>query len=430
MALKDNDFYATEYPGTDAGLVAALAYITSGGKVWVGPGDLSLSSVITVPEQATLILGAGTYTMSGSASFVLSNKSTLRGQGMYSTTLAASATTSVTGMIRNANTDGTQQACYIEHLGISGNKSAGATITAGISLAALYVGTTIRSVLIIQCSGNGIKLDGSTYGLGQMLLDDIIVTTSNDHNILITGACDSVYGVQITSESAAAGKAQIKITRSNPDNASFGHTLMGVHFEGTAACDGLLLDSCASTCVIGIVNDGTNANNVIKITGSVTGSDGAFGSAGHTFRNVFGNYTTIIDDQVSGVTVGNSQGRFVQEYICPKQVQSGGNDLYTGQIIGLQYQRQGIDVASAAALTLGNGNFFTVTGTADITSITTAARDAGRIVTLLFSGTAGTTGLTDGSNLKIAGNLAYTPDDTITLISNGTNWYEICRSVN
>ena len=87
------------------------------------------------------------------------------------------------------------------------------------------------------------------------------------------------------------------------------------------------------------------------------------------------------------------------------------------------------DVASTAAVTLpAAGDFFTVTGTAAITSI--VADYADRRVTLKFSGTAAAAGLTDGSNLKLSANLAYTPDDTITLVCDGTNWYEVGRSVN
>lgn len=91
-------------------------------------------------------------------------------------------------------------------------------------------------------------------------------------------------------------------------------------------------------------------------------------------------------------------------------------------------QFKGADVASTAAMTLGVGNVFTITGTADITSIT--ARPAGTIVVLIFSGAAATTGLTDGSNLVLAGNFGYTANDTITLVSDGTNWIETGRSVN
>lgn len=89
-----------------------------------------------------------------------------------------------------------------------------------------------------------------------------------------------------------------------------------------------------------------------------------------------------------------------------------------------------ISVASTATMAIpdGIGEFYTVTGTADITSITASWR--GRRVTLLFSGTAATNGVVDGSNLKLASTLAYTPDDTITLVCDGTNWYETARSVN
>lgn len=85
-------------------------------------------------------------------------------------------------------------------------------------------------------------------------------------------------------------------------------------------------------------------------------------------------------------------------------------------------------VASANALTLPPGAVVIVSGTANITSIT--AGHVGREVTLLFTGTNASTGVTDGSNLKLASNLVYTPDDTITLWCDGTNWFEKGRSVN
>jgi hypothetical protein len=89
-------------------------------------------------------------------------------------------------------------------------------------------------------------------------------------------------------------------------------------------------------------------------------------------------------------------------------------------------------IASAAAITVPiAGELFTVTGTADITSIAaTAGAWAGRRVTLVFTGAAAATGLTDGNNLKLAGNFAYTADDSITLMCDGTNWFETSRAVN
>jgi hypothetical protein len=80
-------------------------------------------------------------------------------------------------------------------------------------------------------------------------------------------------------------------------------------------------------------------------------------------------------------------------------------------------------VASAATITLPGGPWTQVTGTTTITSI--AASRPGRTVTLQFTGALT---LTDGSNLKLAGNYVTSADDTITLLSDGTNWVEVARS--
>jgi hypothetical protein len=103
-----------------------------------------------------------------------------------------------------------------------------------------------------------------------------------------------------------------------------------------------------------------------------------------------------------------------------KQVVGGGGFLRNSALTVL-------DVASVAgAITLPVlGDFFTLSGANTVTSIT--ASWAGRQVTLLTTSTAG---LADGSNLKL--NLAFigSADATITLRCNGTNWYEVARSVN
>lgn len=86
----------------------------------------------------------------------------------------------------------------------------------------------------------------------------------------------------------------------------------------------------------------------------------------------------------------------------------------------------GTTVASSATVTLpDDGEYFIISGTTTITSVT--AKHAGKRVTLKFSGALT---FTDGSNLVLAGNFVTTADDTITLISDGTNWIETGRSVN
>lgn len=99
--------------------------------------------------------------------------------------------------------------------------------------------------------------------------------------------------------------------------------------------------------------------------------------------------------------------------------------LYDGSVwVAMQRIAKGADVASATTTTLGtDGNFFDITGTTGITSI--AAMTAGLIVFLQFDGVVT---VTDGSNLKLNGNFTSAAGDSLTLISDGTNWWEIARN--
>jgi len=88
----------------------------------------------------------------------------------------------------------------------------------------------------------------------------------------------------------------------------------------------------------------------------------------------------------------------------------------------------GSNVASAATMTLGVGNVFHITGTTNITTMNTCdSTTAGLTVTLIFDGVLT---LTDGNNLKLAGNFVTTADDTATLVCDSSNWIEVARSVN
>jgi len=91
------------------------------------------------------------------------------------------------------------------------------------------------------------------------------------------------------------------------------------------------------------------------------------------------------------------------------------------------YLGGGAAVASATAMPLPTGNVFHVTGTTDITSITATNLQSGVVITLIFDGVLN---FTDGSNLKLASTMATTADDTITLVYDGSSFFEIGRSVN
>ena len=84
-------------------------------------------------------------------------------------------------------------------------------------------------------------------------------------------------------------------------------------------------------------------------------------------------------------------------------------------------------VASSATLILPPGeDVFVISGTTGITGIT-ATGWTGRTVRLVFQGSLT---VTDGSNLKLAGDFVTTANDVLTLTCDGTNWYECSRSAN
>lgn len=84
-------------------------------------------------------------------------------------------------------------------------------------------------------------------------------------------------------------------------------------------------------------------------------------------------------------------------------------------------------IGSAASIVIPIGaNSCFVSGVTGITSITAPGR-SNATITLIFQGILT---VTDGGNLKLAGNFVTTADDTLTLTCDGTNWYEVARSVN
>jgi hypothetical protein len=87
---------------------------------------------------------------------------------------------------------------------------------------------------------------------------------------------------------------------------------------------------------------------------------------------------------------------------------------------------RGADVPSGSSIVL-TGNIVHVTGTTNITSITTTGIESGTEVTLIFDGVLT---FTDGGNLVLAGNFVTTAGDSITLVYDGTNFIEKSRSVN
>lgn len=402
-------FYAESYGLTVAGVQMALdeAEAGGGGTVFVpSTANIQISDTsVKVPNRVRL-MGFG--------------------EGGSTPTFKCTAAANVSAMIENKTQDGTQEYCWIERIQVDGNKGAGAVATSGIYLKGVFANSQVKDCTVTGVSGDGISAVGHTANSahGPVTMSGLYVVSNGGHNILISGPANAYGLYNITSEIPGTGKSCLRIVNAGTV-ASFGHVISNFYSEANdATALSIDLNGCSNVSVDGAVFNGTTIASLVKISGTVVGSDGAFAAAGHVLRNLYANLTTIVDDTVSGVTVGNAQGRFVRYYHSPI---APATDLDKSQVVGLQQQRKGAALVAAAALTPGEGNYFVVSGNTGITSITAAARDNGRIIVLHFSGTPT---ITDGSNLIMAGNLVASADDTLTLVCDGTNWIEIARSVN
>ena len=227
------------------------------------------------------------------------------------------------------------------------------------------------------------------------------------------------YGI-FTGAGAGAGPMVIKrnIVKSSGLSAIAAINASVSPSTGLDVCDNTIIDSGQYSILIDYFNDVTVRGN--SCTGSATTAGGYDIGLSNVLRATVSENTFM---EPGGFRVGPMA--LVGIDISADR-NSNVNVLTTGTVT--TYANNGVvGVAGAVTLTLPLlGQIFLVSGSLTTTSIT-ATGNAGRMVVLISQ--ANLT-LTDGSNLKIAGNFVGTADDTITLICDGTNWFEVSRSVN
>ena len=111
---------------------------------------------------------------------------------------------------------------------------------------------------------------------------------------------------------------------------------------------------------------------------------------------------------------------------------SVGGDL----VVGDRFQgNKGPDIVGAATITLGDGNYFDITGNTNIDFMTTTGWQTGSVVVLQFDANSGANDNTvsppaNTAAFDLAGDFTASSGDTLTIIFDGTFWREISRSVN
>jgi hypothetical protein len=138
-----------------------------------------------------------------------------------------------------------------------------------------------------------------------------------------------------------------------------------------------------------------------------------------------GGYTTAVAGYLQSTTIGSTYSAHAID-ATTWQVDSMTGTWTDGTatwVDGAQILNAAI--ASATAMAAPTARIQHVSGTTTVTSISAGGQPG--MYTLIFDDVLT---FTDGNNLKLAGNFVTTADDSITVLFDGSNYYETSRSVN
>ena len=248
------------------------------------------------------------------------------------------------------------------------------------------------------------KLVRKTAGGGGTALSSITAAVgSND--------IDNGTGLQEWRWNALAGNSGLKLSSTSTAAASNLQRVLDITLSGA--------NSNASQTTRGAnisnTHSGTTSTNVgmsADASGGTTNIAGYFSSASAT-----NNYGIIVN--------GGSSGFGVISPTMKVQVQGRFGQYYNN-----------IGVSAANDLTLSDANSMLVSGNTQINAITTDGWQQGSIIYLFFSGTPtvknNTAGGAGTAVIRLAGaaDFVASANDVLTLLYNGTDWIEVCRSVN
>jgi parallel beta-helix repeat protein len=265
---------------------------------------------------------------------------------------------------------------------------------------------TVFGNVILNSGNRGIFIESSTVEAKAVVSGNLVDTTTSLDGIRI----EEFNNVTVNGNTvAAAGQHGIVVATSDAvvvsGNSVSSVTSQGINF--TAVTRGLITGNMVVDSGVRGIVVGSTSDDVIISQNVVDNSATSQTRVQDTATNVF-----IYDNLLRGTAPYSNTTSGV--------VRVGRNEGDSAET-----------VTAGASLTLPLGRpVVTVTGNTNITSIS-AAGQIGNMVTLIFTGTPT---LTDGSNLKLAGNFVAagtTNDaDTCTLVCDGTNWYEVARSTN
>lgn len=395
--------------------------ITSG-TVASARGGTGVSNAGTITNASnTTITGGGTLALGG-----------------FTATVPATGTTALIGAANNFTAANTIASGGSFSTTTNGTNQA-TNLTGRIYTAAPTAPTSSTSILATNV------VTFTTTAAHNMKPFDVVVVASSSHNAAFNGTfvvtdtpttTTFTYSKTNADLGSAADTATLTVYRpllvGDTSLVSTGIIKEAVEQIVTNATDGLVVSygttATGSTRYLKCVTSSGTSEFYVTVGGNVVGS---------SFSGTSFSPPNTTSDAIYGVSYGNF-GLVNPHIRWPNGSPTVGinyngaagvakvTDGSTG-IKGLM--GGGAAVASATAMPVPTGRIFHVTGTTAITSITSTNFQAGCVITMIFDGSLT---FTNGNNIILAGaaNFSATANDTLTMCYDGTNWYEVCRSVN
>jgi hypothetical protein len=335
----------------------------------------------------------------------------------------------------------------------------------------IYAGADMVELAIVgnniyNTALQGIKVQSANAGIAgnaSITITGNTITTAGDQGIFVGNGAGSApqpdhrnSGVNVTGNTInGAGGTGINIQ--NTDGALVADNLIqncaqaGINFAAVTYLR--VADNVIRTCQNSGIRDET-VSSFVSITGNMinnvgqvgTGSDrhGIYLQSGGVSFSVDGNrindsnakmqygiYSPTIDQPTQAVTnniVLNATDYGARFKNSTDAMSAYAGNIFTGTTGPVLNDPACPSVASASAIVLpqGDARNVKITGTTTITSIA-AAGHSGAEKTLIFTGACQ---VTDGGNLKMAGNFTSAANATLRIACDGTDWFEAGRSTN
>lgn len=396
--MRDGDFQATNFPGTQAGIQAALDYCnTPGGHVKIGPGTFDITAL----------------TMYG--------KTTLDGSGPQNTVLSHSGAS--TGIREKTSAEGNSQGgagIVIRDISLRASGSTGDGINIGNQGGASFTSNaSLRNVLVRDfTSGTGVKLFSNAV---HACTD--VWSISNSVGFYLDGGSSLYTGLW------AEGNTDTGIRIVSPAN-----TFIHVHCEDLTVAPGSLIEVGGSgdyTTMIGVTLE-LQADGIAKLIREMSGCHYNQYIGVRVLDNGF-TWTHTIYHETNTKGVGSAQ-----EYIPFAFGGSNTNTLYgyfrdtdsgiympVRGATGLQNINAGSMASNTTITPDGFSSYFSVTGTTTVDNIGTNAAWIGRVIYLETASSLTIRHNGSGTgNLRLVGSadVSMTAGDVIQFIYTGSVW--------